>query len=466
MPRFGHARPRIGPPLPAKSAVADFTQLAQTLGISLFPWQRTAARYLTASAQRGWLYREVAIIVARQNGKTTLLVPLIIHRLLSGQRVMHTAQNRELPREVFGEVAELLVKHYKSLLVGRGPRFGSGQEEVRLLNGGHYRIVAPSRGGARGPSRDLVIVDELREMENEEFIAAAKPTLLASPRPQMVYLSNAGTDESVVLNKLRLRAATDPGLAYLEWSAAPARDADDREGWREANPAIGHMLGVLDNLQHEYRANLLGNSMAIFETEHLCRWASSLRSTAFRPSQWEKVRLPNPLQNVPEPFALGIGVAPGWERATVAVAALRADGRIGTEIYRELRENVTPQAVTAIVDEFTAKRWPQVIAYDAKSGGASEFQRHADETGWPYDALTPGAMVDATMDFTEMIMAGKLAVDDPLLDAQIPLVVKRDVGADGAYRFSRGDSLGPIDAVEAALLAAHAISFLALPGIH
>ena len=74
------------------------------------------------------------------------------------------------------------------------PRFGSGQEEIRLRNGGKYRIVAPTRGGARGPSNDLVIVDELREMDTLDFIAAAKPTLIASPSPQIVYLSNAGTD--------------------------------------------------------------------------------------------------------------------------------------------------------------------------------------------------------------------------------------------------------------------------------
>ena len=45
--------------------------------------------------------------------------------------------------------------------------------------------------------------------------------MTASADPQLVYLSNAGTDESVVLNHVRDRAADDPRLAYLEWSAAP-----------------------------------------------------------------------------------------------------------------------------------------------------------------------------------------------------------------------------------------------------
>ena len=461
----GHARPRIAPGPPRRSGAAELARFAANHGITLFPWQREAARYLTAEADGGWRWREVAVIVARQNGKTTLLIPLILDRLLKGQRVMHTAQNRELPREVFGEVADLIVRHHRTLLRSL-PRFANGQEEIRLLNGGHYRIVAPTRGGARGPSNDLVIIDELREMTDLDFIAAAKPTLVASPRPQMVYLSNAGTNASVVLNALRSRSRNDDSLAYLEWSAAPGRDPDDVAGWREANPSIGHIPGIMDNLRSEYRANSLGGTLAIFETEHLCRWAAALRETAFRGSVWERTRMPDALKDVPEPYALGIGVAPGWARATICVAAIRPDGRIGVEVYRELRDGVTPRQVTEAVDDFTRARWPQVVAYDATSGGAGEFMRHGQESGNAYDPLGPKAMTMATMDATEMIMAGRLAVDDPLIDFQIGMVVKRMVGPDGAFRFSRSESLGPIDAVEAMVLAAHAIAFTRMPGLH
>jgi phage terminase large subunit-like protein len=151
------------------------------------------------------------------------------------------------------------------------PRYANGQEEVRLTNGGIYSIVAPTRGGARGPSRDLVIIDELREMDTWDFIAAAKPTMTASPDPQMLYLSNAGEEHSIVLNAIRDRAASDPALAYLEWSAAPERTPDDREGWAEANPAMGHerdgMGSVLATLRRS--TGRRGSSR---------RWPSSRRS--------------------------------------------------------------------------------------------------------------------------------------------------------------------------------------------
>src|SRR5262249_36743348 len=156
-----------------------------------------------------FLWREVAIVVARQNGKTTLLVPLIVARLVAGRRMMHTAQNRELPREVFEQVATIIEREFYDLLPRRRketvvlPRRSGGQETIELTTGGRYRIVAPSRNGARGPSNDDVIIDEVREMETFDFIAAARPTLQASRSPQTIYLSNAGDETSLVLNALR-----------------------------------------------------------------------------------------------------------------------------------------------------------------------------------------------------------------------------------------------------------------------
>src|SRR3990172_6550565 len=102
---MGVAQPRISPPQPAKSKLDEFAKVAAGVGINLLPWQELAGRYLTATGPEGWLFREVAVVVARQNGKTELLVPRILMDLRAGKRILHTAQNRTLPREVFMRVA-------------------------------------------------------------------------------------------------------------------------------------------------------------------------------------------------------------------------------------------------------------------------------------------------------------------------------------------------------------------------
>lgn len=319
----GRPKPRIAPPVPARSGLRQFEAQADELGLTLFPWQRTAARYITALGPGDtWLYGEVALIVARQNGKTTELVPLITQRLRLGQRIMHTAQNRELPREVFGLVAEHMQSKYGSELKSK-PRFANGQEEIRTRNGGVYRIVAPTRGGARGPSNDLVIVDELREMVDFDFIAAAKPTLTASKNPQMIYLSNAGTEDSRVLNALKDRAGTDPELAYLEWSASPERSASDRVGWSEANPSMGHMPWMETYLEKKHRTAVLEHTLPIFDTEHLCRWVLTLQPRLVEVDRWEACR-----EKVEEPRRpmMAVSMDPSGTRASAAVAWPQMDG--------------------------------------------------------------------------------------------------------------------------------------------
>jgi hypothetical protein len=60
------------------------------------------------------------------------------------------------------------------------------------------------------------------------------------------------------------------------------------------------------------------------------------------------------------------------------------------------------------------------------------------------------------MDVTEMIQSARLAVGDPLIDAQVPNVVRKAFG--DMFRFTRTASVGPIDAVLAMTFAAHAIA--------
>lgn len=355
------------------------------------PHQDLAGRYIEALGPGDrHLYREVAVIMSRQNGKTELLIPVIVKRLIEGRRIMHTAQDRALPRETFYRVADVMYQHHPELFGSRNgrrsrPRYANGQEEIRLTNGGIYSIVAPSRSGARGPSRDLVIVDEVREMDTWDFIAAAKPTLTVSPDGQMLYLSNAGEEDSVVLNALRNRRDEDPDLAYLEWSASPERDADDPIGWAEANPALGHepdgMGSVLATLESAYRTAKLDGTLGIFETEHLTRWVPSLRETLVDAAAWADCRA--------EPVAavapvMGVSLDPDRRRVSAAIAWHRDDGGIGLETVADLSaEVIDTDEVGKQLRDIAAARGVRRVAYDPLTDGelAKYFRKPEPVTG-------------------------------------------------------------------------------------
>lgn len=294
---------------------------------------------------------------------------------------------------------------------------------------------------------------------------ALAPTQSAQRSPIMILTSTAGHADSVVLrafyDRLRRQAsgdeAADPTFYGAWWESENAEAALDWKQLRQANPALPD--GRLSRAAITTEFGLLPRTS--WQRERLNHFVDAKVPGAFNPGVWASCRTAEPLAGLSGPFALGIDVNPGWDRATIVVAGIRTDGRIGAEVHRDLRatdgEPITAARILAEVERFP---YPvAVIAYDSISGAAPAFLRHEAESGFPWDALKPGAMVAACMDVAEMILSGRLAVDDPLLDAQITLVGRRSVGQDGDFRFSRAASAGPIDAVMALTLAAHAIAY-------
>lgn len=391
----GVQAPRLAPPMPAKSLAREFDATAISAGISLLPWQQTASRYLTAVGPDGWLFREVAILVARQNGKTELLVPRILMDLRAGKRLIHTAQNRTLPREVYMRVSWLLDS---SEVRGR-PRMANGQEKIEMRNGGSYKIVAPQRG-ARGLSADTLIFDELREFEDYDIVGAATPTLTASPDPQTIYISNAGSDSSVVLNDLKRRSEEDhPEYGYLEWSAAPQRSIDDRAGWAEANPSLGHFLrmATLENAYHTKPPEL-------FEVEHLCRWSVSMQPRLVSEAAWMQCRAE--LEEKPERPSIAFNMDPSGKRASVAMAWQMTNGRIAlVELEEATGDPIDVKRLGARIKELVGQQGARKAAF--ASWTDKDLARYVPSAV----ALDGKEYANASENFARLVLSGRLAWD-------------------------------------------------------
>jgi hypothetical protein len=319
----GVSSPRIAPPTPARSDFPAYQLAATELDIKLMAWQKVAAKYMCATFGARRLYREVCIVVARQNGKTELLLPFILANLRAGRRILHTAQNRALPRQTFLRLAVLLDGHAE--LAG-DIRYANGQEQIAFRNGGTYTLVAP-RPGVRGNAVDVVLLDEVREQRSFDLMGGIKPTMTASRDPQIIYLSNAGDAESVVLNDLRRRAESSPSLAYLEWSAKPDRALDDRDGWAEANPALG--ITIQEDTLADFHQSL---PAPVYETEHLCRWVVTMQPRIVSDVAWARAQ--GSLEKAVRPF-MAIKVDPSLTRASAAMAWQQSDGTFGLRVVAD-----------------------------------------------------------------------------------------------------------------------------------
>ena len=473
-------KPRYETPIP-RNVTGSYGPRVQrwamaTLGLKLGGWQAYALHQILRHDRSGDLVTRIALLsTARQNGKSVVVRCLVGWMLDEGHQLpafrdwttilaaAHDAkQARIVYRGVMGDF-------------DRVPRLKASTRLTQYFgiekDGLTFDVVTAQPGSARGLSAGAIAWDEVVTQRGWDMWEALSPTQSAQRNPIMILTSTAGQEDSVLLRAFYDRLVRqssgdekpDPTFYGAWWQSEDPDAGLDWKQLRQANPALGDGRLQRAAIRSEYA--LLPK--ASWQRERLNHWVDTRAENApFRPGVWAALRTRDPLSGLEGPFALGIGVAPGWTRATIAVAGIRPDGRIGGEIYRDFRDDPTPGQITDAIDAFAIERWPQVIAYDASSGGAGEFERHGRESGQNYDPLKPGAMVAATMDVSEMIMAGRLAVDDPLLDYQLPKVVKRMVGADGAFRFSRGESLGPIDAIEAMVLAAHAIAFIQMPGLH
>ena len=230
------------------------------------------------------------------------------------------------------------------------------------MSGERYKVTAASRRGGRGLSGDLVILDEIREHRTWDAWAAVTKTTMARPKPQIVALSNAGDDNSVVLNHLRdLALDTVDGdgagsIGLFEWSAHEDADLDDRTAWAQANPALGWTI-----TQDSISAARTTDPEAVFRTEVLCQRVDTLTSPVIHPGRWADCAATGAIIG---PVAVGVDVALDRSQSVIAVAGHDQHGVVQVELA-DMREG-TDWVVDRVAEILSRN---EVLAVGARSAG-------------------------------------------------------------------------------------------------
>lgn len=209
-------------------SAVDFA--TDVIGVPPLPWQRWLLIHaLELNPDGSFRFRTVLILVARQNGKTSIIEVKNLWKLfvLQVPLVVSTAQDLDVSEESWDKAIEIIesipdldaeLAHVNKV---------NGKKYFRLSSGSRWKPKASTRRSARGLSGDDVNLDELREHTNWLAWAAVTKTTMARANAQIYAFSNAGDDASVVLNELQEqgRAAAafpelaDPSFGYFEWSA-------------------------------------------------------------------------------------------------------------------------------------------------------------------------------------------------------------------------------------------------------
>jgi hypothetical protein len=326
-PFMGHEIPRVfTPPLrrltPRTSAGFAAIEFAEdVLGLELFPWQKWFFIHALELLPDGsFRFRTVVLLVARQNGKSTLaqVLALFFMYLRGARLVIGTAQNLDIAEEVWAGAVEIAEDCPELADEIKKVNHTNGKKSLDLVSGERYKVQTASRRGGRGLSGDLILLDELREHQSWDAWGAITKTTMARALALILALTNAGDASSIDLRYLRKMAHAalgdpdginsdglapdlleavpeeiqiqdaldgvpdDDALGIFEWSAPPGCSLDDRDGWAAANPSLGYAI-----TERAIAAARKTDPEWIFRTEVLCQWNDGTNEGPFPPGSWE-----------------------------------------------------------------------------------------------------------------------------------------------------------------------------------
>lgn len=369
----GVTEPRIwtkSPDLPSYGI--DFIEWCESIGYLLLPWQQFLAHEICKVTEDDkWYFKEVGVIISRQNGKSTFMQLMILWRMFAlGQKLqVHTAHKLTTSSEIFWKIDDTIQSHAK-LVDNFGKKYESkGSQEIKLKSGGRY-LVRANNSASRGiAAPDTIYMDEVREFHDDEVWSSLRYTQMATPNPQTLIFSNAGDQHSIVLNRLRERglaaaAGADDRIGWFEWSAEPGCDIRDKNAWMQANPSAGYTIS-LDNLEAA-----MSDEESIVRTELLCQWVSVV-NPAINPSNWNAGAKKDLKLDREALTWMAIDLSPNRQEGSL-VAAQQEGDNINVVLLQTWTNpiNLDAKQIANDVADWVRKYQTETVAYSRQTSGA------------------------------------------------------------------------------------------------
>lgn len=439
----------------------EVIEFAEMIGEPLLPWQKWAVLHaLELNPDGTYRFRTVLILVARQNGKSSLKRTVSLWRMYmdGAKNILGVAQNFSMAKEQM-DLCKESIHNCPELQEEWEQEFrGAGNEHFRAA-GCRYIVKATTKSAARGLSIDELNFDELREQRSWDAWSAISKTTMARINAQTWCMSNAGDDDSVVLNQLRdaALAGTDESLCLLEWSAPDRCELDDPDGWEMANPGLGHTIS-----ESAIRSAMGTDPPASFRTEVLCQRVDHLDG-AVDTAAWKACADPTgTMDGLRDRLAACFDISPDGQHATLAVAGVLDDGRIRVELAMSWKSTEEARnQLPALLDAIK----PVSVAWYPMGPGASFAPLMREQNG--SNELTGGKVIEACQGLADLVTSRKiLHASEPLLDSHIGAAQKLPSG-DG-WRFTRRGGAGHVDsayAVAGAVYAAQTMPVVVMPSI-
>lgn len=427
--------------------------------------QQIADVALELDPQTGLLaYREVVVVMMRQNGKSELILPVITHRSMSWpeQRSVYTTNTSAKARERWEDIhlKRLKASPFKSMFT---ERLRLAQEAILWNNGSTYSpISTTAKTGGTGDSVDLGVIDEAWVHEDSGLEQALRPTMLTREQPQLWLLSmvpgptraktitSAFLRRKMALGRARVRAGLQSDMCYVEFSAEDGLDPGDPATWWSCMPALGHTIG-----EAAVRSDFDAMELADFTTEYLSWWPDEASQgwKVIGEGEWELARDPD---SVPlDPVAIAVDVLPDRSWAAIGAAGKRLDGLRHVEVTgRQDDPDYRPGAgwVVPRLQQIVQAHQPCVVAINDRATADA-----AEAAGLQIHRMSVPEVASACGVFFEAVAGQDVATrrlrhpDDGVLDQAAKDAVKRKVGVGGGWAWQHNCVLTAVSMALAAL---------------
>jgi phage terminase large subunit-like protein len=324
-----------------------------------------------------WAHSELGLIMARQQGKSTLMMLRILTGMFVWGEGLQLASAHRLTTslETFRQIVSLIETNPKLEKEVKKIRWQHGAEEIELFGNRRF-VVKAANNAARGLSKpETIHLDELREYKDEDAWSSMRYSMMAAKNPQVWIYSSAGDQHSVILNKLRERAlasaTTNDPIGWFEWSAepdAPILLPSGEMNWSafaQANPSLGITIHP-DNLKA-----VINDPPDIVRTEVLAQWVDTINS-AIDAQKWAMCQIDAIPLDPEQPTWLGLDLSPDRKFGAL-VAAQRLSGE---RFYIQLLHtwsndySLNDLAVANDIAPYVRKYNTQTVAYSKRTSQA------------------------------------------------------------------------------------------------
>lgn len=431
--------------------------IARALGKPLLPHQQyiadVALELNPPGSRLRYRYQRIIVSLPRQSGKTTLMRPIFLERVLArkGTQAFMTAQLGKDATARWEDLVSDLETQPALSAFARITR-SKGSERCEFPNGSFISPFAPGKKSLHGYSPPLVFIDEgwaFSEEDGADLMKAIRPAQLTKTDRQHFIVSAAGDADSTwwdMLTEAGREAVKDPRstTAYFEWSGPdPIEDgADplDPASW-EYHPGLDGLI-TLEDIAAE--ADPSANSHGDFLRGLMNISTKTRDKTVVDMSVWDgrKETLPPP-----DPAAAAYAYDVAIDRTSASIySAWRDDaGVMNLSVYK------TDEGVTWLAPEVKRMKDDGLTVVADDGGPARAVTRQLDRQGYDIPTMTGKDYATAWTEFKGMVKDGPFKHDGSAALRTALEVAVEGGGAGDNPSPSRKHSLGPIDSLVASI---------------